>query len=206
MDVARVETIEIAAAEVAGRLGPCQVLVNNAAAIYADALMNVNLEKWDQLMAVNLTGSLICSQVFGKQMIGRGSGSMIHVASLSGVYPQPFSGAYSVSKAALMMLSRLLTVELAEHRIRSNVVSPAMVHTPMTEVIYKDPEVRRRRDQIVPAGRISVPRDLANTIVFLASDRSGYINGQEFLVDGGLSQTWLSMIPRPGFEKKDAAA
>lgn len=205
-DVTRADTIEAAARRVEQSLGRCRVLVNNAAAIYADAILDVKLDKWNELMAVNLTGSLLCAQVFARQMIGQGGGSMIHVGSLSGNYPQPYSGAYSVSKAAVSMLSRLLTVELGENRIRSNVVSPAMVQTPMSEVIYKDPEVRRRREQLAPAGRISQPVDLADAIVFLASDRSSYINGQEILVDGGLSQAWLSLIPRPGFEKKDAAA
>jgi NAD(P)-dependent dehydrogenase (short-subunit alcohol dehydrogenase family) len=206
VDLGRPDTIEVAAQRVEDKLGVCQVLVNNAAAIYPDALLDVKLDKWNQLMAVNVTGTLLCSQAFGRQMVRAGSGSMIHVASLSGKFPQPYSGAYSVSKAAVMMLSRLLTVELAEHRIRSNVVSPSMVITPMSEVIYKDAEVRRRREQLAPAGRIGMPSDLAQAILFLASDRSGYINGQELLVDGGLSQTWLALMPRPGFEKKDAQA
>jgi NAD(P)-dependent dehydrogenase (short-subunit alcohol dehydrogenase family) len=102
------------------------------------------------------------------------------------------------------MLSQLLAVELGEHRIRSNVVSPAMVRTPLTEGIYQDPSVLKKRESIVPAGRISGPKDIAEVVAFLASPRSGYVNGQDVLVDGGLSTTWLSLIPRPGFEKQDA--
>jgi NAD(P)-dependent dehydrogenase (short-subunit alcohol dehydrogenase family) len=135
---------------------------------------------------------------------GRG-GSMVHVASISGRVPQPFSGPYSVSKAGVKMLSNLLAVELGEHRIRSNVVSPAMVRTPMSDVIYQNPEVLKQREQIVPAHRISGPADLAEVIVYLASPRAGYVNGQDILVDGGLSTAWLTLIPRPGFEKNDAS-
>jgi len=203
-DITDEASVNGAAEAIAGQLGRCDVLVNNAAAIYADALMNVKIDKWNQLMSVNLTGFLLCSQVFGRQMIAGGGGSMVHVASISGGVPQPYSGAYSVSKAGVKMLSRLLAVELGEHGIRSNVVSPAMVRTPMSEVIYKDPEVLRLRENIVPMRRISGPPDIAEAVLFLASDRASYISGQDILVDGGLSQAFLSLIPRPGFEKKDS--
>lgn len=205
-DVSNTDAVHAAAEEVSRRLGRCSVLVNNAAAIYPNALMDVQRERWDQLMSVNVSGVLLCAQVFGRQMIANGGGSMVHVGSISGSIPQPYGGAYSVSKAAVMMLSRLLTVELAEHRIRSNVVSPGMVETPMSATIYKDPEVRRLREQLVPAGRISNPGDLADAVLFLASDRSSYINGQEILLDGGLSQTWMGLIPRPGLDKSAANA
>ncbi|MDB5829244.1 MAG: 2-deoxy-D-gluconate 3-dehydrogenase [Variovorax sp.] len=204
-DITDEASVAAAAETVAGKLGPCSVLVNNAAAIYAGALMDVQLDKWNQLLAVNLNGFLLCSQVFGRQMIARKEGgSIVHVASISGSVPQPYSGAYSVSKAGVKMLSRLLAVELGEHRIRSNVVSPAMVRTPMSAGIYQNEDVLRRREAIVPAGRISGPRDIAEAVLFLASERASYINGQDLLVDGGLSQAFLSLIPRPGFEKQDA--
>jgi NAD(P)-dependent dehydrogenase (short-subunit alcohol dehydrogenase family) len=186
-------------------LGRCDVLVNNAATIYAEALMKIELARWNQLMAVNLNGFLLCAQAFGQQMIEGGGGSMVHVASIAGHVPQPYSGPYSVSKAGVKMLSQLLAVELGEHNIRSNVVSPAMVRTPLSEVIYRDPAVLKQREAIVPAHRISGPRDIAEVVAYLASPRSGYVNGQDILVDGGLSTAWLTLIPRPGFEKQDAA-
>ena len=203
-DITDKASVDRAAEAVERALGRCDVLVNNAAAIYADALMNIDLAKWNQLMAVNLGGFLLCSQAFGRQMIAGDGGSMVHVASISGRVPQPYSGPYSVSKAGVKMLSQLLAVELGEHGIRSNVVSPAMVRTPMSEVIYQNLEVLKKREQIVPARRISGPRDIAEVVVYLASPRSGYVSGQDVLVDGGLSTAWLTLIPRPGFEKQDA--
>jgi NAD(P)-dependent dehydrogenase (short-subunit alcohol dehydrogenase family) len=203
-DVTDKAAVDNAAIAVERELGRCDVLVNNAAAIYADALMNIELAKWNQLMAVNVNGFLLCAQAFGRQMIAGGGGSMVHIASISGRVPQPFSGPYSVSKAGVKMLSQLLAVELGEHGIRSNVVSPAMVRTPMTEVIYQNPAVLKKREQIVPVGRVSAPADIAEVVLFLASPRSGYVSGQDLLVDGGLSTAWLSLIPRPGFEKQDA--
>ena len=203
-DITLQDSVAEAAATVERELGRCDVLVNNAAAIYAAALMDIDLDKWNQLLAVNLGGFLLCSQAFGRQMIVGGSGSMVHIASISGRVPQPYSGPYSVSKAGVKMLSQLLAVELGEHGIRSNVVSPAMVRTPMSEVIYSRPEVLKQREQIVPARRISGPRDIAEVVLFLASPRASYVSGQDVLVDGGLSTAWLTLIPRPGFEKQDA--
>jgi NAD(P)-dependent dehydrogenase (short-subunit alcohol dehydrogenase family) len=203
-DITSQHSVASAAATVERELGRCDVLVNNAAAIYAAALIDIELDKWNQLLAVNLGGFLLCSQAFGRQMITGGGGSMIHIASISGSVPQPYSGPYSVSKAGVKMLSQLLAVELGEHGIRSNVVSPAMVRTPMTEVIYSTPEVLKKREQIVPARRISCPRDVAEAVLFLASARSSYVSGQDMLVDGGLSSAWLTLIPRPGFEKQNA--
>lgn len=205
-DVTSAQSIEAAAAQVQAAWGPAAVLVNNAASLYADALMDIQLESWNQLLAVNLTGYLLCAQAFGRQMIAHGSGCMVHVASIAATVPQPYSGAYSVSKAGVKMLSQLLAVELGEHGVRSNVVSPAMIRTPMSEGIYEDSDVLRYREQIVPARRISTPSDIAGAVLFLASDRASYISGQEILVDGGLAQAWLNLIPRPGFRKQDLAA
>lgn len=205
-DVTNAASVQAAADRVQAAWGGTDLLVNNAASLYADAVMDIALDKWNQLLAVNLSGYLTCAQIFGRQMIARGAGAMVHIASISGSVPQPYSGAYSVSKAGVKMLSQLLAVELGEHGVRSNVVSPAMIRTQMSEVIYKDPAVRLRREQIVPAGRISTPADIASAVLFLGSDRASYISGQEILVDGGLTQAWLSLIPRPGFQKQDAAA
>lgn len=199
------QTSLVAAAErVQASWGPCEVLVNNAGALYADAVMDIELSKWNHLLSVNLSGYLLCSQLFGRQMRANGRGAMVHIASISASLPQPYSGAYSVSKAGVKMLSQLLAVELGEHRIRSNVVSPAMIRTPMSEGIYLNPAVLAQREAMVPAGRISTPADIAESVLFLASDRASYISGQEVLVDGGLTQSWLGLVPRPGFEKQDA--
>lgn len=202
-DVTRPADLNQAANQVVHAWGNVDLLVNNAGALYADALIDIPLDKWDQLLAVNLTGYLACAQVFGRHMKSRNRGSMVHIASISATVPQPYSGAYSVSKAGVKMLSQLLAAELGEFGVRSNVVSPAMVRTPMSEGIYADPAVQEHRERIVPARRISTPADIAGAVLFLASDRSSYISGQELLVDGGLTQAWMTLIPRPGFEKSD---
>ena len=198
-DVTQADAIAAAASQVRQQLGPCQVLVNNAALVgYAGPLISADMAQWNQTLAVNLTGALVCVQAFAPQMIAAGSGgSIVNVASICGHVPLPQGGAYSVGKSGLMMMTRMLALELAEHRIRCNSVSPGLVHTPATEVVYSDPEVAAARSRMVPAARVAVPLDLANMIVFVASERAGYLNGQDILVDGALSQTLMSLVPRP---------
>jgi NAD(P)-dependent dehydrogenase (short-subunit alcohol dehydrogenase family) len=199
VDVSSAEQVGAAAARVEHALGACQVLVNNAAIQPAPmALMDLEPAAWNELLSVNLTGAFLCSRTFGRQMIERKEGGVIiNVASLGADMALANSGSYCVGKAGMVMLTRQLAVELAPHRIRCNTVKPGLVHTPATEHLYADPDVVRRREQLIPAGRISAPRDLANVITFLASDRSDYINGEDVMVDGGVSRTLLNLVPRP---------
>ena len=118
----------VAAAEHAARaIGPCDILVNNAGMLLPGSLATVPLEQWNRLLSVNLTGYLLCAQAFGKAMIERGRGAIVHTASIAGSNAQGFSGAYSVSKAGVLMLSRQLAVEWGPHGVRSNVMSPGLV-------------------------------------------------------------------------------
>lgn len=204
-DISDQSSVTSAAKECERLLGPCEVLVNNAAALNSGPLIDTELSKWNELLAVNLTGYLLCSQAFGKQMVERRNGSIVHVASIAGYFPQAYSGAYSVSKAGVLMMSQILAVEMGEFGVRSNVVSPAMVRTPLSDPFYKDPEMLRRREEIVPSRRIGTPTDIMETALFLASDRASYVNGQELLVDGGVSRALLGLFPRPGFERKNHA-
>ena len=164
-------------------------------------LATVRTEDWNRLLAVNLTGYLLCAQAFGKAMIERGRGAIVHTASIAGSQAQGFSGAYSVSKAGVLMLSRQLAVEWGPHGVRSNVMSPGLVRTPMSEGFYQDQIVTQRRAAAIPLGRIGTPEDMAQVVLFLASDRAGFVNGQEIIVDGGFEHMLMSFVPRPGFER-----
>ncbi|HVZ10398.1 SDR family NAD(P)-dependent oxidoreductase [Rhodopila sp.] len=192
----------VAAAERASRaVGPCDILINNAGVLRPGPLATVSLEDWNLLLSVNLTGYLLCAQAFGKAMIERGRGAIVHTASIAASNAQGFSGAYSVSKAGVVMLSNQLAVEWGPHGVRSNVVSPGMVRTPMSEAFYQDADVAARRSRTVPLGRVATPEDMAQVALFLASDRAGYVNGQEIIVDGGFEHMLMSLVPRPGFER-----
>jgi NAD(P)-dependent dehydrogenase (short-subunit alcohol dehydrogenase family) len=198
-DVGRAETVRVAADRIEKELGPCRILVNNAAARHRGALVDISLEAWNQVLAVNLTGALICTQAFTAQMIAAGrGGSIVHVGSILGHHPQFDAGAYCASKAGLGMLSRSLALELAPHRILSNVVSPVFTRTPANESSYRDPETAAARAHLIPAGRVALPADLAQVILMLASDRADYINGEDIAVDGGVGSTLMGRVPRPG--------
>lgn len=180
--------------------GPCDILVNNAGMLTAGPLATLSLESWNKLIAVNLTGYFLCAQAFGAAMLERKSGAIVHVASIAGRHPQGFSGAYSVSKAGVVMLSQQLALEWGPSGVRSNVVSPGLVRTPMSEAFYQAPGVAERRAATVPLGRVAVPQDIADVVVYLASARAGYVNGEDVCTDGGFGRMLMSLVPRPGFE------
>lgn len=182
-------------------IGPCDILVNNAGILRAGSLATVPLDDWNLLLAVNLTGYLLCAQAFGKAMIERGRGAIVHTASIAGSNAQAFSGAYSVSKAGVLMLSRQLAVEWGPRGVRSNVLSPGLVRTPMSESFYQAPGVAEQRAAAIPLGRVGTPEDMAQVVLFLASDRAGFVSGQEIIVDGGFEHMLMSLVPRPGFDR-----
>jgi len=191
--------VKAAAEAVAARLGPPDILVNNAGILRPGPLASLGLAEWNALMAVNLTGYLLCAQAFGRPMMERGAGALVHVASIAASNPQPRSGAYSPSKAAVAMLSRQLALEWGPSGIRSNVVSPGLIRTPMSESFYATPGIKERREAMLPSRRIGTPTDIADAVLFLASPRSSYVNGAEILVDGGLGTVLMEQTPRPGF-------
>jgi NAD(P)-dependent dehydrogenase (short-subunit alcohol dehydrogenase family) len=201
-DIADVDSVT--AAERASRaIGLCDILVNNAGILRAGSLATLSLHDWNLLLSVNLTGYLLCAQAFGKAMIERGRGAIVHTASIAGSKAQAFSGAYSVSKAGVLMLSRQLAVEWGAHGVRSNVLSPGLVRTPMSESFYQDPSIVQRRSAAIPLGRVGTPEDMAQVVLFLASDRAAYVNGQEIIVDGGFEHMLMGLIPRPGYERRN---
>ncbi|MFM0616278.1 SDR family NAD(P)-dependent oxidoreductase [Paraburkholderia nemoris] len=196
-DIADKASVTRAALASERELGRPDVLVNNAAITSRGPLLDLDIEQWNRVLSVNLTGALLCAQVFGKQMRARNGDSMIHIASIAASSPIPLGGAYSASKTALTMLARQLAVELADDRIRSNAVSPGLVRTPLSAHYYEDPAMLHARTQMVPSRRIAEPRDIADVVLFLASERSCYVNGQELLVDGALGRNIMALVPRP---------
>ena len=200
-DTSNAESVAGVSAAIEKSLGPCNVLVNTAAVLRPGGLETLTLAEWNAVLSVNLTGYFLCAQSFGRQMrkSGRG-GSLVHVSSIAGSHAQGQSGAYSVSKAGVIMLSRQLASEWGPQGIRSNVVSPGMVITPMSQAFYDTPGVTERRSAVVPLRRVAVPQDIADAILYLASDRSSYVNGDEITVDGGYANMLMNLVPRPGFE------
>jgi len=198
-DVIDGASVATAAEAVATALGPADILVNNAALLSPGNLDEIDIAEWEKMLAVNLTGYLRCAQAFGRGMLERGAGALVHVGSISGNHQQAFSNAYSASKAGVSMLSRQLAFEWGPRGVRSNVVSPGLVRTPLSEAFYADARTKAAREAVVPLRRIGRVEDIAEAVLFFASQRSGYISGQEVIVDGGYGQTLMSHLPRPGY-------
>ena len=191
-------SVAAAAAQTIAAFGTIDILVNNAGILRPGALADITLAEWNALMAVNLTGYLLTAQAFRPAMLAHG-GALVHIASIAASNPQPRSGAYSASKAGVAMLSRQLALEWGPDGIRSNIVSPGFVRTPMSEAFYQAPGIKERREAMVPLRRIAGPQNIADAVLYLASPRAAYVNGGEILVDGGLDQVIMEMSPRPGF-------
>jgi len=191
--------VKAAAGQVYERWGHCYALVNAAGIVRPMPLADIELQDWNAQLAVNLNGYLLCAREFGRQMRAAKTGSMVHISSISAHHVQPFSGAYSPGKAAVSMLSKQLAVEWGAFGVRSNCIAPGMMLTPMTADYYRNPGIKPAREAFTAIGRIGVPEDIANTVLFLLSARAGYISGADIVVDGGLSGMLMGKIPRPGF-------
>jgi len=172
------------------RYGRIDILCNNAAVLFfreearAHELTN---ETWDRTLAVNLRGYWLCSKYVIPAMLGRGGGSIIHVASPTGLFGFTRLTAYSTSKGGVIGLMRAMAADYAPDHIRVNAIVPGTIDTPMNAVEFADPEARKHFAEIAPARRLGKPEDLAGVAAFLASDDSDYCVGGIFTVDGGLT-------------------
>ncbi|MGI4812285.1 MAG: SDR family NAD(P)-dependent oxidoreductase [Janthinobacterium lividum] len=198
-DTSKEAAVKQAAAAVRSELGACSVLVNNAGLLRAGSLQSVSLDDWNFVLSVNLTGYLLCAREFGRDMLEAKHGSIVHIASIAGSNPQTGSGSYSASKAGVRLLSKQMAVEWGPSGVRSNAVCPGMIKTALSEKFYEQPGFEERRAAVTASRRVGVPVDIANAVVFLASERADYVNGAELMVDGGLDNMVMDMVPRPGF-------
>ncbi len=200
-DTSSEASVNAAAQRVLAELGPCHALINNAGMLRPGGLADVSIEDWNAVLAVTLTGYLLCARAFGAQMRKAGRGSIVHVASIAGLTPQTSSGAYSASKAGVLQLSRQMAVEWGPQGIRSNAICPGMIRTALSARFYEEPGFEAKRAAVTASRRVGEPQDIADVALFLASPRAAYVNGAELSVDGGMSSMLMDMVPRPGFNQ-----
>lgn len=175
--------------------GRIDILVNNAGINVPSPLQDLSEEAWSRVMDVNVKGVFFCSLIIGRQMIGQKSGAIVNIASMAAHYAFPYGAAYGPAKSAVIMLTKQCAMEWAKYNVRANSISPGLIRTPMTENIYQDEGVTRERIGLIPLGRIGTPEDVALAALFLCSDDSSFITGQDILVDGGLLDNVFQRIP-----------
>jgi glucose 1-dehydrogenase len=200
-DISHPASVQAAADKVQSTWGAAYALINNAGLLRSGGLADVSLDDWNAVLAVNLTGYLLCARAFGVAMRAAGEGSIVNVASISGLFPQSHSGAYSASKAGVLQMSRQLAVEWGPQGVRSNAICPGMIRTALSAKFYEEPGFEAKRAAVTASRRIGEPQDIADVAIFLASPRSGYVNGAELVVDGGMSCMLMDMVPRPGYNQ-----
>ena len=175
--------------DVVSRHGRIDVLVNNAAIDLIRRLDATSLEEWNNIIAINQTGTFLGMKTAATAMISGGyPGSIVNISSVAGLQGVYGHGAYVGTKFAVRGLTKTAAKEWGRHGIRVNSVHPGLIETPMTENIkaFTDPEIRQKAERNIPLGRVGQSADIASMVLYLASDESSYCTGQEFVVDGGV--------------------
>jgi len=167
------------------KFGTIDILVNNAAMNIMRPLTELREDGWDKVMNVGLKGYYLCSQAVAKVMIEKNSGNIINISSGAAVKAAPMLGAYSISKAGVVMLTQLLAADLARYNIRVNAIGPGMVKTGFSQPMWGNPDMLKVMESQIPLGRLAEPEEIMAVALFLASDASSYITGQTIYVDGG---------------------
>ena len=165
-------------------LGDIDVLINNAGIIARGPLIETEEDIWDELIDTNLKGCYLCSQAVARIMVKRKKGNIINIASIAGIKPMTLRTAYAISKAGVIMLTRVFARELGSYNIRVNAIAPGTIRTRMSEVLISSPEAPEILANI-SMGRFGETNDVIGAALFLASDAASWITGHTLLVDGG---------------------
>lgn len=185
-NVSRPEELDAVAVAALTRYDGPDILVNNAAAnpVYGP-FTAVSSEAFDKIIAVNLRAPFELARRLAPAMIERKRGAIINISSIGGLAPEPGLGIYSVSKAAIISLTKVMAIELGPHGIRANAICPGFIKTDFSATLWKNAELVDDVLARTPMKRLGEPNDVAHTALFLASDESAFCTGGVFVVDGG---------------------
>ncbi|MEO7421101.1 MAG: 3-oxoacyl-ACP reductase [Ornithinibacter sp.] len=197
-DVADKDDVDALFAAVVERFGRLDIAFNNAGISPPEdaSILDTDLEAWRRVQEVNLTSVFLCCKAALTHMVAQGSGSIINTASFVAVMGAATSQiSYSASKGGVLSMSRELGVQFARQGIRVNALCPGPVNTPLLQDLFaSDPERAERRLVHVPMGRFAEPEEMANAVLFLASDESSFMTASTFLVDGGISGAYVTPL------------
>jgi NAD(P)-dependent dehydrogenase (short-subunit alcohol dehydrogenase family) len=193
-DMATVDGPGRAVGDSVARFGGLDALVSNAGINRPGALLTYTVDDWDALFNVNTRATWLLAKA-AHDALAAAKGAIVITASMSGSNAHANLGAYAPSKAAVIMLMRVLAQEFGREGIRVNSVSPGMVRTGMTERVYENAALAAERATLVPLGRVATPEDIADVVAFLLGPDARYINGHDLVVDGAVSGNFLGRLP-----------
>lgn len=191
-DVALPGEAQPAIARAAAHFGRIDALVNNAGVAVFKPMLETTYAEWSRTLAVNLDGPFLCTQACAPHLLAAGGGSVVNIASISGLRASTLRVAYGTSKAALLHLTRQQAVELGNLGIRVNAIAPGPVDTAMARAVHS-PAIRASYRDAIPLARYGTPEEIAAAVGFLCSAEAAYINGQVLAVDGGFEATGIGL-------------
>lgn len=183
--VGRIEEINSLVKKVLDEFGKIDILVNNAATNPSMAsAMDIDDRAWDSIMNLNLKGLFFLSQAVARTMKEKGGGKIINIASIAGISPDILA-VYSISKAGVIMATKVMAQQWGQYNIRVNTVAPGLTKTKFSEALWGNPDILNIAMSRTPLARPAEPEEMVGAIIFLASDASSYVTGQVIAVDGG---------------------
>jgi len=179
------------------RLGePPALVVNNAGIGRFGPLMDMPLEHFELVTRVNLVACFIVARACARRMRDRGRGNIVNITSINSINPGPNAGAYPAAKAGLARLTEQMALEWGPLGLRINAVAPGFIDAGISTPFFANPAVRELRSRAVPLRRLGTAADVAEAVMFLASEEASYVNGHELVVDGGVVSSLLMQLPR----------
>jgi len=189
--VGRIDQLEPLVDRVVAELGRIDILVNNAGTNFFSPAIDMDEKAWDSVLNLDLKGLFFLSQAAARRMRDQGGGRIVNISSVSGYRVQVPTGHYSIAKAGVHMATKVMALEWAPYNIRVNCIAPGAIDTRLYDAIFTlmpDEQAEEQKEnarQRIPMGRVGEPREIADAILYLASDASSYVTGQSFAVDGG---------------------
>lgn len=184
INVSKTDEVNASVKEILKQFGKVDILINNAGITRDNLMMRLKEEDWDQVLNVNLKGAFNMSKAILPSMLKERYGRIINISSVIGLMGNPGQANYAASKAGLIGLTKAMAREVASRGITVNAVAPGYIDTEMTKAIPE--EIKKKLIEIIPAGRLGTPRDVAEGILFLCSDQAAYITGQVLGINGGM--------------------
>ena len=182
-DISDSDTFMKIISEIIEKNDKIDILVNNAGITRDSLLMRMSNEDWDDVINTNLKGAFSCTKAVMRYMMKNKFGRIINITSIVGLTGNAGQANYAASKAGLIGMTKSIAKEVASRGITANCIAPGWIETSMTDILNE--EVKNKLLSQIPMGKIGSPDDIANTVIFLASDEAGYITGQTITVDGG---------------------